>query len=112
MPRYLFREKPPEDLVLRILSTARLHGMDDTSWFLSSSIDISALSTLLPELQPYYLPSRDKYTTRPLTPSTAITIFRQLLREHSRNLIGKERQRKTWYSITPLLNPEIHLSFQ
>jgi hypothetical protein len=97
----LFRTQPPAPLLLQFLETANLKTLDDTTWFVAHSIDLKKFEPLLLELQPYYFPSKDIYTTRPLTPALAITILRQILREHSRKLRTKEIRHQTWYSIEP-----------
>ena len=98
----LFRQKPPLDLILQFLATTSLTSLHDQRVFLRESIDLATFTSLLPLLQPYYVPSRDSYTTRELTPTIAITILRQILKEHGRRLVSTVSQRQTWYKVLPL----------
>jgi hypothetical protein len=98
----LFRQKPPIDLVLQFLATATLTSIHDHRTFSRESINLPSFSTLLPLLQPYYTPSRDSYTNRELTPSLAITILRQILKEHGRRIVSTVSQRQTWYKMISL----------
>lgn len=97
----LFRTTPPHTLLLQFLETANLKSAEDTTWFVGHTIDLKRFEPLLLELQPYYFPSKDTYTNRPLTHTLAITILRQVLREHSRKLRTKEIRHQTWYSVEP-----------
>lgn len=95
----LFRETPPIPLLLQFLEAGGLKSIDDPTWFLPHSFDLSRIEPLIIELQPYYIPSKDIFTNRPLTHLLVITLLRQLLREHSRKLRIKEIKRVRWYSI-------------
>ena len=113
MPKKVFRQQPPLDLLTRFLATCSLkNGQNDATWFTKSCISLSSFEELLAELEPYYLPclTAEYIHKTPLTSARAITILRQILQEHSIQLHSMERSmagvRGVWYQLrTPLLDP-------
>jgi hypothetical protein len=95
----LFRKQPPVDLLEKMVQSIGLNSIEDTSWFVAQSIDLSKFEDYIVELHPYYTPSKNIYTSRPLTSSLVITILRQVLKEHSRGLNSKVLKGVAWYSI-------------
>jgi len=116
MPNKIFRQQPPAELMERMIRTCRTS--DDNTWFQKSCILISSVEELLPELEPYYVPCIFKeHTQTPLTQNKAITILRQILKEHSLKLVSSEKTihgvRGVWYQITSTaqLSKEICVEF-
>jgi hypothetical protein len=108
----LFRKQPPIELLEAMVLAAGLSSLEDTAWFVPQSIQLTKFETLLVELHPYYTPSKDIYTSRPLTYSLAIVILRQVLKEHSRGLKSKVLKGVPWYSILqPTVLPKVHVTF-
>lgn len=103
----LFRKKPPIELVNDFVQTTGLTNLEDSSWFVRDAIQLSVFEELLLQLAVYYTPSKDTYTSRPLTHTLAITILRQLLREYTRKIITKTVQGGTWYAIRSDLNAQL-----
>ncbi len=100
----MFREVPPKDLLLQILKTAGLQSLNDSTWFAKSSLQLQMLEEILPELEPYYLPCKAKtYLHSSLTPSSALTILRQVLKPFGATLHAIEKSqggsKNTWYQI-------------
>lgn len=106
----LFRKQPPEYLLLQMIQTTGLQNLEDMSWFLRESIHMKQFEQCVIELSPYYTPSKDVYTNRPLTPSLAILLLRQVLHQHSRTLKTKALNGVTWYSISNTKQIESSLS--
>jgi hypothetical protein len=109
----MFRSTPPTELVLRFLTGFGINSIEDTTWF-SKPSDILSLEELLPELQPYYYPSKFNYF--PFTQTKAITILRQILRVHGITLVAAEKTcggiKGTWYHLPVPERPmEIELRF-
>lgn len=101
----VFREKPSNELVTRILTSFGLtRGLCDTSWFNKQNIKLLNLEQLLPELEPFYIPCKaNDYLNSELTPNRAITILRQILKEYNSKLLSSEKssagEKTTWYHI-------------
>lgn len=100
----VFREVPPKELVLQLLKTAGLQSLNDSGWFSKTQIQLQSFEELIPQLEPYYLPCKAKvYLHTSLTPSTAVTILRQLLKPYGATLNAVEKTRLsvkcTWYQI-------------
>ena len=110
MPK-IFRQRPPLELVERILESFGLRSINDKSWFSKPQIRILNLEELLLELEPYYMPCMASQLKEPLTQSRAITLLRQVLKEHGSSIKIVEKstggKKELWYSInTPLSNLE------
>ncbi len=102
----IFREHPPVELVDAFCKAYGLRGIDDSKAFLKESLTLSAIEELLPLLEPYYMPCKAKeYLLSPLTPATAITILRHILRSQDIQLDRFEKsiasKKSTWYRILP-----------
>jgi hypothetical protein len=102
MPNKIFREKPPAELLEKLIQACRTS--QDNTWFQKSCILLSSVEDLLPELEPYYVPCLFKdYTQTPLTQIKAVTLLRQVLKEHSMKLVSSEKTihgvRGVWYQV-------------
>lgn len=94
----IFRAFPPIDLITQILEAFGLKGLDDAGWFTKEHVRLDILDTVLPELDPYYIPCKSFYL-RDLTSLRAITILRQVLKTQGVTLKTSERARAMWYHI-------------
>ena len=118
MPANIFRSIPPEELVVEFLSCVKLHGLQDSTWFSKSCVNVPQLEELLPQIEPYYLPCKAKeYLHPPLTPARGILILRQLLNILNIKLISSERSTSSvkgvWYQIqkTSVLHEPVLMDF-
>jgi hypothetical protein len=122
MPRFIFRETPPRDLVSALLQGYGLHSIEDLSPFTKSHINLTLIESLLPLLEQYYIPCKaQEYLHHPLTHSRALTILRQILKSHDISLNVTEKStggvKTTWYSLQTVLeggsqdNSGIEISF-
>ena len=107
----IFRKEPPPELVLRVLSAFGLKSLSDASWFSKSHIRIDLLEGCLIDLESYYIPCKaEVYIYKEITPSTAITILRHILKANGIHLSSVEKARgrvKTiWYQIIPKPNDD------
>ena len=83
----VFRKIPPLELVEQILKTVGLCSITDFSVFNKQQIQLEEFESLLPLLEPYYIPCKaEEYIHSPLTHHRAITIIIQLLKAHSLTL--------------------------
>jgi len=102
MPK-IFRQVPPLELVERILESFGLRTINDKTWFAKPQINLPAFEEFLPELEPYYMPCVSA-TRQPTTQSRAITILRQILREHGSSIKTVEKstggKKQAWYCIS------------
>jgi hypothetical protein len=102
MPK-IFREQPPLTLVEEFIKCLNLQGIDDSTWFSKSCIRLVEFEALLPELEPYYIPCKSEYVHNPLTQARAITVLRQLIHSHKRELIAQEKTcggvKGMWYKL-------------
>ena len=116
MPQ-VFRSLPPLDLVERVIQTFGLTHSHDTTWFSKTSLNIQALESLLPELEPYYVPCKAKeFIHSPLTQARGLTILRHVCKAHAIPLTASERTcagvKGMWYQLTPTSStPELTISF-
>jgi len=94
----LFKKKPSNDLLNKIIKAFNLIDINDKKEF--SQLDMDKNNTLLVfhdlenELNECYIPCKQKnYTNniQNITNKEAITIFRQLLKAHDHDLYSKER---------------------
>jgi hypothetical protein len=118
MPANIFRLNPPQELIEACLSSVKVHGLQDSTWFSKTCINLSQLEEYLPELEPYYLPCKAKeYIHKPLTPARGILILRQLLGTCGVKLVTQERSTSSvkgaWYQIqkTSILNEPVTMDF-
>ena len=105
----IFREIPPSELVIKVLESFGLKSLEDASWFCKSTIRLDILERILPELEPYYIPCKALHLHEDISPSTAITILRHVIKPYQVKLHSAERGRysvKTvWYQ---LFSDKIH----
>jgi hypothetical protein len=94
----LFIEKPPLDLLNKLIKAFGLNDINDKREF--SQIDInnnntlSIFHTLEKELSKCYIPCKQKIyidNIKNITGKEAITIFRQFLKAHNYDLYSKEK---------------------
>jgi hypothetical protein len=116
MPQ-IFRETPPLELVEKVCKAFNLVDLQDSSWFSKVSLNIQDLESILPQLEPYYIPCKAKeFLHPPLTQSRGLTILRQLCKAHSISLTAAERTcagvKGTWYQITPTEPKSITIQFE
>ena len=103
MPK-IFRENPPIDIINEVLACSGLRGINDSTAFSRGSIHVEVMESILPELEPYYVPCKaDVYIIPPLTQARGIVIIRQLLKNAKIHLISEERStnsvKEIWYYI-------------
>jgi len=106
----IFRINPPSDLVKELISAFGLKGLDDAGWFTKEHVRLDILESILPELEPYYVPCKAEHLHKELTSLSAITILRQVLKTQGVTLKSSERGRGMWYHIqapTTVSNGEI-----
>jgi hypothetical protein len=101
----VFRHPPPIELALKLLHTVGLQTFHDTTTFLKETIQLREFETLLPELEPFYIPCKAQdFLHSSLTPKRAITILRHVLRAHGVNLCSVEKtfsnQKVLWYQLS------------
>ncbi len=99
----LFRERPPQELILSILESCGFSSLDDSREFQKSDLAFAAIAVTdcqLHQLEPYYYPCKAAlYIKKKQTPESLLVILRQLLRLEGYKLHGSEKQRQTIYSI-------------
>jgi hypothetical protein len=99
-----FRETPPLDLLENLLLGFGLKSINDCNWFCKSQINLPHIESVLPELEPYYIPCKSKeFILCSMTHQKTITILRQVLNEHNIELKSIERSRNSvktiWYQL-------------
>jgi hypothetical protein len=104
MPK-IFREDPPLELVEEVVKAFGLTGIQDSTWFSKSHLNVQTLEGLFPELEPYYIPCKAKeFLHPPLTYARGITILKQLCKVHDIHITAAERTcagvKGMWYQIT------------
>lgn len=101
----VFRQSPPLDLILQMLSCYSLRSLYDSTWFSKITIDVSGLELLIPLLEPYYLPCKSKQYLYNINPLRSITILRQILKVYNFSLTSTEKtignKKSTLYQIKP-----------
>lgn len=91
----LFNEKPPLDLLLKIIKTFGLKDMKDNTEFtildLARNNTVTQLKTFDKELREIYLPCKQKLYLDNITNKSAINILRQLLKVYDHDLVSHEK---------------------
>jgi hypothetical protein len=91
----LFIEKPPNELLNRIIKAFGLNDLNDKKEF--SQIDLDRYNTLIilqtmeTELKECYIPCKQKKYLDNINYKGAITIFRQILKAFDYDLFSKEK---------------------
>jgi hypothetical protein len=91
----LFIIKPPQDIILKILTTLGIVDLKDNHEF--SVLDMTAIDTvkklkeLEPEIQKYYLPCKKKVYLTNWNYKTCITISRQFLKTIDYDIYSREK---------------------
>jgi hypothetical protein len=120
-----FRLTPPLEIVNLFLKACGLKSIHDKAWFSKQHILLDLFEENLPFLEPFYIPCKaTEYLYKSLTHKSAITILRQILREHNVSLLSKEKTRTSdkqiWYqlqhnqpspSLTALSDQEVLIDF-
>ena len=101
----LFREKPPIDIILKMLTELGLTGLADSKIFSADELTLTTIEEWAPLLEPYYLPCKAKRYFNSLDSRRVITVMKHVLPYHGfklqsyeRNYMGKKR---TVYQIHP-----------
>lgn len=80
----LFRERPTDSFLSKLLSCYGLSGLDDSRQFTKSHLHalntLQKLQDLIPELHTYYVPCKAKIYLENITLKRSITILWQFLR--------------------------------
>lgn len=101
----LFREKPPIDIILRMLTELGLTGITDSKIFSADELSLTTIDEWAPLLEPYYLPCKAKRYFDSVDTRRIITLLRHLLPLHGFRLQIYERQhngkKRTVYQIHP-----------
>ena len=91
----LFKNKPPIDLINKILNSFNIDGVDCERIFSVKTMELNNAiiksRPLLKELEEYYLPCKQKVDVYKLTNKKLITIIKQLLRIHQYMLVSIEK---------------------
>jgi hypothetical protein len=94
----LFIQKPPNELLNKIIKAFGLNDINDTREFNRIDMDrnktLAYFHTLEKELGEYYLPCKRKNyidNIKNITNKEIITIFRQILKAHNYDLYSKEK---------------------
>jgi hypothetical protein len=112
VPKKLFRQLPPRELVEEILRLLGFRaGMADLRCFTAGELQLESQEIWLPQLEPYYLPCKARrfFEGRgPLDGPRCIAVLRHILRPHGYDLHVQERMYKdakaTLYQMQPV-NP-------
>jgi hypothetical protein len=97
--RQLFTEKPPKELILKVLKLIGFNNFDDRVEL--SILDLINNGTkqkmveILPILQDYYIPCKADIYLKNLTEKRCVTICRQLLKTIDYTFITREKYIKT-----------------
>ena len=101
----LFREKPPIDIILKMLTELGLTGLADSKIFSADELTLNTIEEWAPLLEPYYLPCKAKRYFDSVDSRRIITLLRHLLPFHGFRLQIYERQhngkKRTVYQIHP-----------
>ena len=101
----LFREAPPIDILLTMLTELGFTSITDTKVFSTGEIKLESVDTWAPLLEPFYLPCKAKRYFDILDGRRVVTIQRHVLPFHGFKLQSYERQhlgrKRTVYQIHP-----------
>jgi len=101
----LFRETPPIDLAVLMLTNLGFTGVTDTKVFCLEDLRLDTLETWAPLLEPYYLPCKAKRYFDNLDARRVVTLLRHTLPIHGFRLQSYERlhqgKKRTVYQIHP-----------
>lgn len=91
----LFTQKVGTDLLIKLLSCFGLRNLQDKRMFSKCDMaqlnTVQLLSTLVPELEIFYLPCKAKIYLAGLTEKKALTVLKQVLRLHGYHLLSQEK---------------------
>lgn len=101
----LFRELPPQEIVLTMLTELGFTGFNDTKLFCAEEVKQDTIMSWAPLLEPFYLPCKAKRYFDTLDPRRIITILRHVLPNHGFRLQSYERlhlgKKRTVYQMHP-----------
>ena len=101
----LFRESPPIDIIIIMLTELGFNGITDTKVFSTDEIKSESAERWAPLLEPFYLPCKAKRYFDTLDGRRIVTILRHVLPFHGFKLQSYERQhlgrKRTVYQIHP-----------
>ena len=101
----LFRESPPMEIVVNMLTDLGFAGIVDTKVFCLEDLKLETLETWVPLLEPYYLPCKAKRYFDNLDARRVVTLLRHTLPIHGFRLQSYERlhqgKKRTVYQIHP-----------
>ena len=106
----LFTKNPTHDILNKLLNSYGIKSLKDSNTFskkdLESNDTVKKVTALLPLLNEYYLPCKQKVYLKNLTTKKLITILRQFLRIFKYYLFSKEKYIKNEkiivYQILPM----------
>jgi hypothetical protein len=99
----LFKIIPDEKIILALLSTFQLNGLQDDRYFTKDYMihnnTVQQIIDLIPELTKYYIRCKSKIYLSRLNEKKCITILRQFLKTQNYNVLAKEKTKhKVKYS--------------
>jgi hypothetical protein len=90
----VFRDLPPDQLILRILNAVGVVSFQDIHWWPYTNLYVptvtQTLDSCIEELKQYYMPHKLNILTRKMTPRRYLTIIRHCVRAKNMNLEGHE----------------------
>lgn len=103
----LFKDKIPDDLLIKLLSAFNLKGLDDDTCFSKADLEkiqtVQKIEELKDSFYKYYLPCKFKIYLDKLNDNKCITVLRQILKLFQVKLISRQKYIKykkiTMYSI-------------
>jgi len=90
----VFKEVPPDALVLRILNALGVLSFQGMNWWAYTNLYVESVTKILDscieELKQYYMPHKLEILNRKMTPRRYLTIIRHCVRAKGMNLEGHE----------------------
>ena len=90
----MFRQIPPDELILRVLKTLGIVSFQDAHWWPYNTLMVPSvcktLDSLLVELEPYYMPHKTEIVKRKMNPRRYLTVIRHLVRAKGLDIEGHE----------------------
>lgn len=91
----LFRHKPPNELILKILHCFNLQSLDDKTSFTQDMIEqydtVGKINALSQELVMYYIPCKARTYLTNLNKKNVITILRHFIKLHHYTVLSAEK---------------------
>tara|TARA_R110000822_G_scaffold16825_1_gene56874 strand:- start:145 stop:561 length:417 start_codon:yes stop_codon:yes gene_type:complete len=90
----IFKQIPPDDLILKILKAVGIVSFQDAHWWAYSVLSVptvcQTLDSLIVELEQYYTSHKLHIVKRNMNPRRYVTILRHLIRAKKLDLVGHE----------------------